>query len=78
MFLNGILHLMINMSVLANSTGKFPKIGRSVKLYEFLVTFMKHMKYTVHDIINADEPNIKITVRQFYKLQNFLSQLDLT
>ena len=40
-----------------------PKIhvGRSVKLYEFLVTFMDQMNYTVHDIVNANKPNIKKT-----------------
>ena len=34
------------------------KYGGSVKLYEFLVTFMDQNKiYTVHAVMNDDKPN---------------------
>ena len=45
------------------------KIGRSVKRFEFLVSFMDQMKYAVHDVTNDDKPNIKIKIREFYNLQ---------
>ena len=42
---------------------------RSIKLNELLVNFMVQMKYTVHGVKNADLPNIKITIVEFYNLQ---------
>ena len=39
------------------SNAKVKKIGRSAKVYDFLVTFMDQMKYTISVVMNTDKPD---------------------
>ena len=45
--------------------------GRSLKLFEirkfYEFTFVDQMQHKVHNVINADPPNIKINVMEVYK-----------
>ena len=54
------------------STRKRPKIERSVKLYESLVTFMDQFNGRVHDVVNALQPNRKIE-KQCCKIINLVT-----
>ena len=43
---------------------------QSIPIHEFLVTLMDQMKYTVHDIMKTDKPNMKIISWNFTKFNN--------
>ena len=69
---HNILHQFIAnilFRIYLHQTRKGPKKEDQSNFIIFLVQFVDQMKYSVHDVMNSNMPNIKITIMIYFFLK---------